>query len=77
MRHGPFLHHSVLENGRTRKIHLPKGWGEKVLEGIAAAQQYRHARQKWFKLEKEMQGLWKEVERCRQSLPYEPKKRSR
>lgn len=77
MRHGPFVHHSVLRQGRTRKIHLPKAWEEKVMAGVAATRRYRDARRQWLALEKRMKKLWKRVARYRQHLPYEPKKKGR
>jgi hypothetical protein len=76
-RHGPFVHHSVLRDGKTRKIHLPKEWEEKVRSGMAAAHRYRQARRQWLALEKRMKRLWKDVERYRKHLPYEPERKSR
>jgi hypothetical protein len=77
LRHGPFLHLSVLHQGKTRKIHLPKSWEDAVRGGVEAARKYRQARQEWLVLEKSMKKLWKEVERCRNHLPYEPKAKGR
>jgi hypothetical protein len=73
MRHGPFMHLSVLRQGKTRKIHLPKRWEDTVRAGVEAARRYRQARRQWLVLEKRMKSLWKQVERYRNHLPYEPK----
>lgn len=77
MRHGPFFHLSILREGRTRKIHLPKGWEEEVKTGVEARRRYRQAFQQWRTLQKEMERLWRQVERNRKHLPYEPKKKGR
>ena len=76
LRHGPFLHLSLLRKGKTKMIHIPKQWEQEVKTGVEAAQRYRKARQQWRVLEGQMQNLWRQVERNRKHLPYEPKKRS-
>lgn len=77
LRHGPYLHLSLLRNGRTRMIHLPKQWEEDVRTGVEAARQFRKARRQWRVLNKRIENLWRQVELNRRSLPYEPKKKSR
>ena len=58
-------------------IHLPKEWEEEVKTGVEAARRFRKARKHWRALEKRMENLWREVERNRKHLPYEPKKKGR
>lgn len=77
MRHGPYLHLSLLRQGKTRTIHLPKGWEEEVRAGVEAARRYRKAHQQWRALERRVDALWREVGRCRKHLPYEPKQKGR
>lgn len=77
LRHGPFLSLSILRQGQTRRIHLPKQWEDPVKAGLEAARHYRQARQEWKILQRRMEGLWREVERCRKHVPYEPKKKGR
>lgn len=77
LRHGPFLYLSILRQGKTRTIHLPKEWEETVRIGVEAARRYRTARQQWRVLEKRIENLWREIERYRKHLPYEPKKKRR
>ncbi len=77
LRHGPFLYLSILRQGKTRTIHLPKEWEETVRVGVEAARGYRTARQQWRVLEKRIENLWREIERYRKHLPYEPKKKRR
>ena len=77
LRHGPYLHLSLLRNGRTRMIHLPKQWEEEARAGVEAARRFRKARRQWRVLNKQMENLWRQVELNRRSLPYEPKKKSR
>ena len=76
-RHGPYLHLSLLRKGKTRMIHLPKQWEEEVKAGVAAARRFRKTRRQWRALQKQMEDLWRQVERNRKHLPYEPKKKSR
>lgn len=76
-RHGPYLHLSLLRKGKTRMIHLPKQWEEAVKAGVEAARRFRKARRQWRGLNKQMENLWRQVERNRKHLPYEPKKKSR
>jgi len=76
-RHGPYLHLSLLRNGKTRMIHLPRQWEEEVKAGVEAARRFRKARRQWRMLQKKMENLWRQVERNRKSLPYEPKKKDR
>lgn len=75
-RHGPYLHLSLLRKGKTRMIHLPRQWEEEVRAGVEAARRFRKARQQWRALNKQMENLWRQVERNRRQLPYEPKKKS-
>lgn len=77
MRHGPYLHLSLLRQGKTRTIHLPKEWEEEVRAGVEAARRYRKAHQQWRVLERRVDALWREVEHCRKHLPYEPKPKGR
>ena len=77
MRHGPFLHHCLLREGKTRTIHLPKQWEQEVKAGVEAARRFRQARQRWRLLEKQLENLWRQVERHRKHVPYEPKKKGR
>ena len=76
-RHGPFLHLSLLQDGKTRMIYLPKQWEEEVKTGVDAARRFRKARRQWRVLQDQMENLWRQVERNRKYLPYEPKKKSR
>ncbi len=76
-RHGPYLHLSLLRNGKTRMIHLPRQWEEAAREGVDAARRFRKARQQWRGLNERMENLWSQVERNRRHLPYEPKKKDR
>ena len=76
-RHGPYLHLSLLRKGKTSTIHLPKEWEEEVKAGVEAARRFRKARRQWRALQKRMEDLWRQVERNRKHLPYEPKKKSR
>lgn len=76
-RHGPYLHLSLLRKGKTSTIHLPKEWEEEVKAGVEAARRFRKARLQWRALQKRMEKLWRQVERNRKHLPYEPKKKSR
>lgn len=76
-RHGPYLHLSLLRKGKTRMIHLPRQWEEEVRVGVEAARRFRKARQQWRALNKQMENLWRRVERNRRQLPYEPKKKDR
>ena len=77
LRHGPFLSLSILRQGQTRRIHLPKQWEDTVKAGLEAARRYRKARQEWKILQRRMEGLWREVERYRKHVPYDPKKKGR
>jgi hypothetical protein len=77
MRHGPYLSLSILRQGQTRRIHLPREWGDCVKAGLEAARRYREAFREWRALDKRMAGLWREVERCRKHVPYEPKRKGR
>lgn len=77
LRHGPYLHLSLLRKGKTRMIHLPRQWEEEVKSGVEAARRFRKARRQWRGLQKRMEILWRQVERNRRHLPYEPKKKSR
>src|SRR3972149_7721989 len=77
MRHGPYLHLSLLRQGKTRTIHLPKRWEDVVKAGVEAARRYRKTYQQWRALERRMETLWKQVARYRKHLPYEPKKKIR
>ncbi|MFA4904814.1 MAG: DUF6788 family protein [Desulfobaccales bacterium] len=77
MRHGPFLSLSILRRGQTRRIHLPKPWEEQVRAGVEKARRYRKAHQQWRDLERRMGVLWKQVERYRKHVPYEPKQKGR
>lgn len=76
-RHGPYLHLSLLRKGKTRMIHLPRQWEEEVKAGVEAARRFRKSRKQWRVLQKRMENLWRQVERNRKQLPYEPKRRSR
>ena len=76
-RHGPFLHLSLLRHGKTKTIHVPRMWEEEIKAGVEAARRYRKAFQQWRALQKQMEKLWRQVERNRKHLPYEPKKKSR
>lgn len=76
-RHGPYLHLSLLRKGKTRMIHLPRQWEEEVRAGVAAARRFRKARRQWRALNKQMENLWRKVERNRRQLPYEPPKKGR
>lgn len=76
-RHGPFLHLSLLHNGKTRMIYLPKQWEEEVKAGVESARRFRSARRQWRELQERMENIWRQVERNRKYLPYEPKKKSR
>lgn len=58
-------------------IHLPRQWEEEVRAGVEAARRFRKARRQWKELQKRMEDLWRQVERNRKHLPYEPKKKSR
>lgn len=75
LRHGPFLHLSLLRHGKIRTIHVPKQWEEEVKRGVEAARRFRKAHQQWKVLQKHMDALWRQVERNRKHVPYEPKKR--
>lgn len=77
LRHGPFLHLSLLRQGKTKTIYLPKQWEEEVKAGVEAARRFRKAHQRWRALQKQMEKLWRQVERNRKHLPYEPKKKGR
>lgn len=77
LRHGPFLHLSLLRKGKTKTIHVPKVWEEEVKTGVEAARRFRKARQQWRVLQKQMENLWRQVDRNRKHLPYAPKKKSR
>lgn len=76
-RHGPYLHLSLLRKGKTRMIHLPRQWEEEVRAGVEAARRFRKAHQRWRVLNKQMDNLWRQVERNRKHIPYEPKKKGR
>jgi len=75
-RHGPYLHLSLLRDGKTRMIHLPRQWEDVAKAGVEAAQRFRKARRQWRALNMQMENLWRQVERNRKQLPYEPKKKS-
>lgn len=77
MRHGPFLHLSLLRQGKTKTIYLPKLWEQEVKTGVEAAKRFRKAHQQWRALHKQMENLWRQVEVNRKRVPYEPKKKSR
>ena len=77
LRHGPFLHLSLLREGKTKTIHVPKSWEEEVKTGVEAAGRFRQACRQWRALQKQMEKLWRQVERNRKHLPYEPKKKGR
>jgi hypothetical protein len=76
-RHGPFLYLSILRKGKTKTIHLPKEWEQRVKTGVEAARRYRKARQECHALGKRLENIWRQIERHRKYLPYEPKKKSR
>lgn len=76
-RHGPYLHLSLLRDGKTKMLHLPKEWEEEARAGVEAARRLRKARIRWRILQREMENLWRQVELNRRSVPYEPKKKSR
>ncbi|MEK7763314.1 MAG: DUF6788 family protein [Nitrospirota bacterium] len=76
-RHGPFLYLSILRKGKTKTIHLPKEWEQTVKTGVEAARRYRKARQQCRVLGKRLDNLWRQIERQRKHLPYEPKQKSR
>ncbi len=76
-RHGPYLHLSLLRKGKTRMIHLPRQWEEAARKGVEAARRFRKAHRQWRALNGRMESLWKQVERNRRYLPYEPKKKDR
>lgn len=75
MRHGPFLYQSILRRGKTKTIHLPKEWEDRVKAGVETARRYRKARQQWRVLGKRLESLWRKIERQRKHLPYEPRKK--
>lgn len=75
MRHGPFLHLSLLREGKTKMIYLPKQWEQEVKAGVEAARRFRKAHQQWRVLHGRMENLWRRVERLRKRVPYEPKKK--
>lgn len=77
LRHGPYLHLSLLRKGKTKMVHLPRQWEDMVKAGVEAAGRFRRARKQWRVLQKQMENLWRQVERNRKHLPYEPKKKSR
>ena len=74
-RHGPFLHLSLLRHGKIKTIHVPRQWEEEVKRGVEAARRFRKAHQQWKALQKHMDALWRQVERNRKHVPYEPKKK--
>jgi len=48
-----------------------------VRAGVEAARRFRKAHQQWRALNKQLENLWRQVERNRKHMPYEPKKKDR
>lgn len=76
-RHGPYLYLSVSARGKTRMIHVPKGWAEKTEGWVKSAQSYRAARKEWITIQKELWNIFMRMERLKaQALPYGPGKKA-
>ncbi len=77
-RHGPRLYVSIVLEGRQRMVYVPKDWVEKTSALVEQARSFRAARKQWLKIDGQLWKIFMDMERLKtQSLPYEPKKKSR
>ncbi len=59
-------------------VYVPKDWEEKTRALVEQAKSFRAARKQWLKINHRLWKIFMDMERLKtQSLPYEPKKKSR
>ena len=59
-------------------VYVPKDWVEKTSVLVEQARSFRAARKQWLKIDGQLWKIFMDMERLKtQSLPYEPKKKSR
>lgn len=77
-RHGPRLYVSIVLQGKQRMVYVPKDWVEKTSALVEQARSFRATRKQWLKIDGQLWKIFMDMERLKtQSLPYEPKKKSR
>jgi hypothetical protein len=59
-------------------VYVPRDWVEKTSALVEQARSFRAARKQWLKIDGQLWKIFMDMERLKtQSLPYEPKKKSR
>ena len=70
-KHGPFLYLSASVDGRTRTWHIPKGQEDYAQETTGRYKEFRTARERLVKIQKELVQLMNEIETLRrEEVPF-------